>query len=254
MKRRRFVNVHPARGAPGNLLYGIHAVMAWLDAQPSRLRVLRHEPTPSARAAAAVAAAAACGVRREVVESRELAELVGTTRHQGLVAEVAPFPYVPVERVVGAGAALVVIADHLQDPHNLGAILRTAEAVGAGGLVIPRDGAVGMTAAAEASAAGAAARVPVARVANVARALEAFKVGGYWTVGLVPEGGVDLYRTDLPDRVAVVVGGEEGLRPLVARTCDWRVCIPMAGQGESLNASVAAAVVLYELFRRRRVP
>lgn len=254
MKRRRFVNVSAAAVGRGGVLYGAHAVLAWLGTQPSRVRAVWHEPDPSTRALAVVDAARALGIRLQTAEVRQLTDLAGTTRHQGLVADVVPFPYAPVERIVAAGAGLVVIGDHLQDPHNLGAILRTAEAVGAGGMVIPRDGAVGVTAVVEATAAGAAARLPVARVANVVRALELFKGAGYWAVGLAPGGGVDLYGADLPERVAIVVGGEDGLRPLVERTCDWRVRIPMAGQAESLNASVAAAVVLYELFRRRRVP
>lgn len=190
----------------------------------------------------------------EPTERRELVAMVGTARHQGLVAEVAPFPFVSTERVIDSGAAMLVLVDHIQDPHNLGAIMRTAEAVGAGGLLLPEDGAVGVTASVEAGAAGAAARLPVARVKNVARALGQAKAAGYWVVGLTPGGGVDLYTADLPNRVTVVVGGEAGLRPLVAANCDWRVFVPMCKEAESLNASVAAAVVLYELYRRSRTP
>jgi len=254
VKRRVFVNAAGAAAGRPGVIHGLHAIRAWLDCQPARLRIVRHEREPAPRTAATVEVARALGVRLEATEGRALVGMAGTTRHQGLVAEVAPFPYAALAAVVGLGARWLVVVDHIQDPHNLGAILRTAEAVGAGGLILPKDGTVGVTAAVEASAAGAAARLPVVRVANVARALEELKAAGYWAVGLVPRDGVDLYATELPDRVAVVVGGEEGLRPLVARTCDFRVGIPMAGRAESLNASVAAAILLYELHRRSRTP
>ena len=145
----------------------------------------------------------------------------------------------------------MLLADRIQDPHNLGAILRTAEAVGAGAVLIPKDGSVGVTATVEVAAAGAAALVPVGRITNAARALQQLKEAGYWTVGLIARSGIDLYQFDPPERVVVVVGGETGMRPLVAKHCDFAVSIPMRGKVESLNASVATAVVLYELARRR---
>ncbi len=148
----------------------------------------------------------------------------------------------------------MVIADRIQDPHNLGALIRTAEAVAVGAVVIPLDGSVAVTAAVEMAAAGATALVPVCRVVNVARSLRLLRKQGYWIVGLVARSGADLYHLDVPERVAMVVGGEAGMRPLVRAQCDFLVSIPMLGKIESLNASVAAAIALYELRRRWTAP
>jgi 23S rRNA (guanosine2251-2'-O)-methyltransferase len=197
--------------------------------------------------------AAAAEVPVRLCSSEALAEMVRTGRHQGVVAECDPFPYQRLASVIAEGPRLVVVADHLQDPHNLGALLRTSAAVGVGAIAIPTDGSVSVTATVEAVAAGAAALLPVCRVTNVGRALAELKEAGYWTVGLAPRGGRDLFEFDPPERVAIVIGGESGLRPLVAAGCDFLVSIPMEGRVESLNASVAAAVVLYHLWRRRGV-
>jgi len=176
--------------------------------------------------------------------------LAGGARHQGIVAVASAFPYVELEQLLGAAPRLLIVADQIQDPQNLGALLRTAEGAGAGGVIIPKDGSVGVTAAVEASASGAAALVPVSRVTNAARALQVLKSNGYWSVALTPRAGVSVYDVQLPEHVVVVVGGEAGLRPLVSKQCDFVVSIPMYGRTESLNASVAAAVVVFELRRR----
>lgn len=190
------------------------------------------------------------GVRLQPSDEPTLTALAGSARHQGIVAIAQPFPYVELEQMTAGVPRLLIVADQVQDPHNLGALLRTAEAVGAGGVILPKDGAVTITAAVEAAAAGAAAVVPVCRVTNTARTLQMLKKVGYWSVGLIPKGGANLYEAELPEQVVVVVGGEAGMRPLVARQCDFAVSIPMLGRIEALNASVAAAVVLYEVVRR----
>ena len=202
--------------------------------------------------AALLQMASAARVGLQGCNAQQLASLAGTGRHQGVVAIVKPFPYAELDQVVAGRPRLLVVADQIQDPHNLGALIRTAEAVGAGAVILPKDGAVPITAAVEAAAAGAAALEPVCRVINVARTLAALKQSGCWTMALVPSGGLDLYQADLPQPLVVVVGGEAGMRRLVAKQCDVAVSIPMCGKGESLNASVAAAVTLYELFRRWR--
>lgn len=186
----------------------------------------------------------------ELSDQEALTRVAGTPHHQGVIADTVPFPYAELVDVLQRTPRLLVVGDQIQDPHNLGAVLRTAEAVGAGGLIVPKDGSVPVTPVVEASAAGAAARVAVCRVTNIARTLETLKQHGYWSIGLVPKGGVDLYDLDVPERAVVVIGGEAGMRPLVAKRCDFAVSIPMFGQIESLNASVAAAIVLYELVRK----
>ena len=200
--------------------------------------------------AALLRIAGATGVALQPSDEPQLSLLAGTSRHQGVVAIAKPFPYDELDQVIFRRPRLLVVADQIQDPHNLGALIRTAEAVGAGAVILPKDGAVPITATVEAAAAGAAALEPVCRVTNVARTLVALKQSGYWSMALVPSGGLDLYEADVPQPVVVVVGGEAGIRPLVAKQCDVAVSVPMRGKVESLNASVAAAVTLYELFRR----
>jgi 23S rRNA (guanosine2251-2'-O)-methyltransferase len=248
MKRRHFAN-RDAPPAPG-YLYGVHPIAAWLRCRPERLRVLHYDAQAAPRLEALLQAATAAGVALSPCNAERLRALVGEVRHQGVVAGGSPFPYAALEAILPAAPRLLLAADHIQDPQNLGALLRTAAAVGAGAVLVPRDAAVAVTAAVEASAAGAAARVPVCRVGNLVRALTGLKEQGYWSVGLLPRAGVDLYRFEPPARVLLVVGGESGMRALVVRRCDWRVSIPMRGETESLNAAVAAAVAAYEIWRR----
>ncbi len=211
------------------------------------------DASASEHTAAVRTRAAAAGIPIKVCPAETLAKLGNTQRHQGVVAECQPFPYVALDSVLAEKPRLVVLADQLQDPRNLGALLRTAEAVGARALIIPRDGSVAVTATVEAAAAGAAALLPVCRVTNIGRTLAELKEAGYWSVGLAPRVGRDIFKFEPPEYIAMVLGGETGIRPLVVKQCDFLVSIPMAGRIESLNASVAAAVVLYEIWRRWRV-
>ncbi len=253
MKRRNLAN--RGTGAPATRrIHGAHPVAEWLRAQPRQLLAVHYDARMAERLRPLLQLAAAAGIRIETSSDDALAALAGTPRHQGVVAIAGPFPYVPLEDVIARHPRLLVVADQLQDPQNLGAVIRTAAAVGVGALIVPRDGAVPITATVEAAAAGAAAFLPVCRVTNVARTLERLREAGYWSVALVPAGAQDLYAVDLPAPLAVVVGGEAGMRRLVARGCDLSVSIPMTGRVESLNASVAAAVVLYEIVRRWRGP
>ena len=249
MKRRNLVNPPPRGEALARCLYGVHAVSAWLEACPAHVRMLYCDAAALERTAAIRRQAADAGVRVRLAASETLAGLAPGARHQGVVAECAPYPYASLVQVVARQPRLLVFADHLQDPHNLGAVLRTAEAVGAGAVVVPKDGGVAVTPAVEVAAAGAAAYLPVCRVTNTSRALGDLKEAGYWTVGLVPRDGTNLFGFEPPERVVVVLGGETGMRTLVARQCDFRITIPMLGRVESLNASVAAAVVLYQVRR-----
>jgi 23S rRNA (guanosine2251-2'-O)-methyltransferase len=186
----------------------------------------------------------------------KLDRLAGTDRHQGVVAVVADYRYAELEEVAAPGAAgdsaLVVVLDGVEDPQNLGAIVRSSVALGATGVVIPRDRAVGVTPAAAKASAGAVERCRIARVVNVAKALEGLKGLGVWSVALTADGDRALADLDLNGPSALVLGGEaEGIRPLVRRTCDLSARIPMSGSIDSLSVSAAAAVALYEAARQR---
>ena len=186
-----------------------------------------------------------------------LARIAGTPRHQGVVAVVADYRYREVEDLLAAARArgeapLLVALDGIEDPQNLGAIVRSAHALGAGGVVIPRDRAASITPAAAKASAGAVEYCPVARVTNLAQAIERMKEAGIWTVALAADGDRALPDLDLRAPTAIVVGAEgSGVRPLVRRTCDHVARIPMKGKVGSLNASASAAVALYEVARQR---
>jgi 23S rRNA (guanosine2251-2'-O)-methyltransferase len=178
-------------------------------------------------------------------------------RHQGVVAEVDAFAYTPFpaleERVKSAGSdALVLVLDSLQDPQNLGTLLRTALAVRATGVVIPERRAVGVTPAVSRASAGAVEHLTVSQVPNLTRALDALKKLGPWVVGLDAHEGTPYDEADLGGPLAFVVGSEgSGLGRLVRESCDFLVRLPMAGPTESLNAAVAGSIVLYHVFRAR---
>jgi 23S rRNA (guanosine2251-2'-O)-methyltransferase len=188
----------------------------------------------------------------------ELDRMTNGLNHQGLVLQVPPYEYAHPEDLVAAAYdahqdPLIVALDGVTDPRNLGAIVRSATAFGGHGVVVPERRAAGMTAGAWKSSAGTAARTPVARVTNLTRALEAYKKAGIAVVGLAADGEVEVGELSaLGGPVVIVVGSEgKGLSRLVGETCDYRVRIPMPGGAESLNAGVAAGVVLYEAARRR---
>lgn len=176
--------------------------------------------------------------------------------HQGVAAIAPPFEYAALHEVLGERReqpALYVILDHLTDPHNVGAILRTAECAGANAVILPERRSAGVNATVRKAAAGAAARVPVVRVVNVAQTLRQLKEAGVWVAGAdAGEGAIPMTEADFRRAAALVIGSEgSGLAPLVKRECDALVRIPMRGRLASLNASVAAGVLLYEALRQR---
>ncbi|MEU5251263.1 23S rRNA (guanosine(2251)-2'-O)-methyltransferase RlmB [Streptomyces longwoodensis] len=188
----------------------------------------------------------------------ELDRMTNGLNHQGLVLQVPPYEYAHPEDLADAAAEaaedpLIVALDGVTDPRNLGAVVRSVSAFGGHGVVVPERRAAGMTAGAWKTSAGTAARTPVARATNLTRALEAYKKAGVVVVGLAADGEVELGELDaLEGPVVIVVGSEgKGLSRLVGETCDYRVRIPMPGGAESLNAGVAAGIVLYEAARRR---
>lgn len=197
------------------------------------------------------------GVKISYRTRDQLTAMAGDVHHQGVVARVAGASYASLDDLLGipAGrgeAPFFLALDQVQDPRNLGAVLRTAEAAGVHGVVVPKHHAAGLTGAATRSAMGAAELVPVARETNLVHALETLKKEGVWVVGAAPTGGKLPWEMDLAGPLCLVLGGEgEGLRPLVARTCDWLVSLPMRGRLGSLNVSAAAAVLCYEVVRQR---
>jgi 23S rRNA (guanosine2251-2'-O)-methyltransferase len=197
------------------------------------------------------------GVKISYRTRDQLTAMAGDVHHQGVVARVAGASYASLDDLLGIPAGrgetpFFLALDQVQDPRNLGAVLRTAEAAGVHGVVVPKHHAAGLTGAAARSAMGAAELVPVARETNLVHALETLKKEGIWVVGAAPTGGKLPWEMDLAGPLCLVLGGEgEGLRPLVARTCDWLVSLPMRGRLSSLNVSAAAAVLCYEVVRQR---
>jgi 23S rRNA (guanosine2251-2'-O)-methyltransferase len=211
----------------------------------------------SSAAAEILSRAKETGVRVQRVPRERLDALAQGGVHQGIVAEVRAFEYAELEDILEASLAsdrppLVVALDGIQDPQNLGAIIRSAYALGAHGVVIPKDRAAGLTGTVAKASAGALAYCPVARVVNLSRALEQMKEAGLWTAAADPEGTQEAWQARLDGPLALVVGAEgAGVREGVLKHCDLRVRIPMVGKVASLNASVSAGLLLYETARQR---
>jgi 23S rRNA (guanosine2251-2'-O)-methyltransferase len=192
---------------------------------------------------------------REDVSEEELERLCGSPDHQGIVAEVEPYPYADAADFLAGEAAIVVALDQVQDPQNFGAICRTAEGAGAAGVVIPERGGVEVTAAVCRASAGAVEHIPVARVRNLADYLGQAKRDGAWVYGA--EAGADTahWQPDYRGKVVIVLGSEgKGLRPRVRAACDQLVALPLHGRLESLNVAATAAALLYEIVRQRTEP
>jgi 23S rRNA (guanosine2251-2'-O)-methyltransferase len=242
-----------AQNREGVLIFGIHPVSEALRA--GRVKVLTVAGPGSDRLRRLADVAVERGVTIRRVSREHLDRLVPGAVHQGVVAEVIPSPTARLADLTSAesGPPLIVVLDGVEDPHNVGAILRTVDAVGASGVVRQTRRAAPLAGAASKASAGAVQHVRVAEVVNVARAVEELKEAGVWTVGLDGSAETPYYDVDLTLPTALVVGAEgHGLRRLVRERCDLVAAIPMAGHVQSLNVSVAAAVVLYEAVRQRR--
>jgi 23S rRNA (guanosine2251-2'-O)-methyltransferase len=193
------------------------------------------------------------GLRVQIKPERALTEEVGTRDHQGVVARVAPYRYADAYELAAAERPLLVCLDQVTDPHNLGAVARSVEGAGATGVIVPSHGSARVTPAVARASAGAVEHLPIAVVQNLARFLNDVKRPDLWVWGAAADSGTSLWEADLAGGVALVLGAEgRGLRPLVRRACDGIVSIPLEGQVESLNVSVAAALLLYEAQRQRR--
>jgi 23S rRNA (guanosine2251-2'-O)-methyltransferase len=246
------------RDQDNDLIYGRHAVEAALQSHRPLNRVwvnarVRYDP----RFLSLIDEAKASGAVVDEVDTRRLNQITAGANHQGIAAQTASYEYIELEDLVpkaleSAKLPVIVAADGITDPHNLGAIARTAEAMGAQGLVIPQRRAVGITSTVAKVAAGALEKLPVARVVNLKRALETLKEKGFWIYGLASEGSQPIYKTEF-DRPSVLVVGAEGngISLTVQQSCDLLVSIPLRGTTPSLNASVATGMALYEVYRHQ---
>lgn len=241
-----------------DVIYGIHAIdEALAGGEPLRAIHVAEDRKrdPALRSLLARANERKVNVR---FEPRDFFADLPFKAHQGTIAIAPPFSYASLQDVLAAhrpdrGPRMVVVLDHLTDPHNVGAIVRTAESAGADGVILPDRRSAGVNATVRKSAAGAAAYLPIARVANVAQAIRAMKKAGVWIAGAdTGPSAVEMSAADFRRDLALVVGAEgRGLSPLVKRECDFLVRIPMRGCVASLNASVAASVLMYEALRQR---
>ncbi len=191
------------------------------------------------------------------VDRRKLDAMSVTHAHQGVICLAAAHEYASIDDILAEAEArgekpLIVICDELTDPHNLGAIIRSAECAGAHGVIIPKRRSVGLTAVVAKASAGAVEYMKVARVTNITAAIEDLKKRGVWVFGTAAEGSIPMYQADLKDGAAIVIGNEgDGMSQLVRKSCDVMVHIPMKGSISSLNASAAASILLYEAVRQR---
>ena len=197
------------------------------------------------------------GIPVKEVDSRKLDGMCGGENHQGIIAMAAVHAFSEVEDIFALAESrneppFILVCDEIADPHNLGAIIRTAECAGAHGVVIPKRRSAGLTSIVAKTSAGAVSYVPVARVPNIPALLEQLQKEGVWVFGTAAEGTSDLYSADLKGPAAIVIGSEgDGMTRLVREKCDFLVSIPMKGKISSLNASAAAAILLYEAVRQR---
>lgn len=239
-------------------MYGVNPVLELLRARPEQIEriSMQAQGLKESVAGEVFSRANEHRIRVDSLDRERLDGMAPKSVHQGLIAEVRQFDYASLESIVTASKgkqnAVVVVLDGIQDPMNLGAIVRSAHAFGAEGVVIAKDRAASVTGVVVKASAGATAHTRIARVTNVSRALEELKAAGFWSVAAEPTGQETLWSAKLEGRIVVVVGAEgPGVRKGVLEHCDFLVRIPMGGVVASLNASVSAAVLLAELARRR---
>ena len=237
-------------------LEGRHAVLEALKAGLKLEKVLVQKDLKESLGQEVKEAAKAAGIPVQFLDKEKLEGMSRSGRHQGILAEMKAIPYSSVEEMLAAArekgeAPFLLLLDGIEDPHNLGAIIRTAHQAGAHGVIIPKNRAAGLTATVARVSAGALAYLPVAQVTNLARTMEELKKEGLWFACADMDGEV-LYRQDLKGPLGLVIGSEgSGVSQNVKKHCDFVVSIPMAGQIDSLNASVAAGILMYEVVRQR---
>ncbi|MGA1133674.1 MAG: 23S rRNA (guanosine(2251)-2'-O)-methyltransferase RlmB [Prochlorotrichaceae cyanobacterium] len=265
-EQQRSLDFVPSQGPEGeemeeqntDLIYGRQAVLAALSSQHRLNRVwitprLRYND----RFHLLLQAAKARGTVIDEVDIQRIHQITNGGLHQGVAAQVAPYEYADFQDLVDrakqvTASPLLIVADSITDPHNLGAIIRSAEALGANGLIIPQRRAASITSSVVKVAAGALEHFPVSRVVNLNRALEDLKEAGFWIYGTAGEGSQAIHQVDLTGAIVLVIGSEgDGLSLLTKQHCDGLLSIPLKGHTPSLNASVAAGIALYEVQRQR---
>jgi len=242
------------------ILYGIHPVFEVLKAGRREIfEIYIAKDKTSKRIDKLVAIAESMKIPVEKVEPLTLKSMTGTDLHQGLGARTGPFPISGISDIFDGVRSndanhLLLLLDNIMDPHNLGALIRTALCVGVDGIIIPRDRSVPPTPAVSKASAGALEHIRLVRVTNMVNTIKDLKEKGLWIAGMEKTSDKSIFFSDLTGPVAIVIGGEEkGMRPLVKKHCDFLMSIPQTGQVNSLNASVAGAVVMYEAFRQRHL-
>jgi 23S rRNA (guanosine2251-2'-O)-methyltransferase len=237
------------------LIYGINPVFEALQSgrcQISQIWVAEGRSLTGLEGIISMAESKGILIKR--TERSQLDSLTKNAPHQGVVGSIDQFTYADLDAVLQghAGDPLLLVLDGIEDPRNLGALIRTADACGVWGVIIPKDRAAGITPAVAKSSAGAVFHIPVVRVTNIASTLRQIKERGMWVIGAVAEAQTEIYAHDLTVPLAVVIGGEgRGMRSLVKKECDLLASIPMRGKINSLNASVAGSIILYEVIRQR---
>jgi 23S rRNA (guanosine2251-2'-O)-methyltransferase len=239
-----------------NVIYGVHPVREALESHAVIIeKILVGTQYPHASVQALVALAKERNLPVTYAPQEALDSLARGGRHQNVVAVIREVPYTDLEEILslrGNQKALILILDGIQDPQNLGSVIRTALGCGVQGIIIPKDRAADVTPAAMKASAGAAAHLAIARVVNIANTIDRLKKEGMWVYGAAGEAKDPVYKIDLTVDLAVVIGSEgKGIRPLVKKKCDGLFSIPMTGPVSSFNASVSAGMILYEVMRQR---
>jgi 23S rRNA (guanosine2251-2'-O)-methyltransferase len=239
-------------------IYGIHPVLEALKKRPRAVhRLIVGKQREEAGLHEILGLAKQARIKVEYAQLHDLGRFAGSEQHQGIAADVEQYPLTDLHQVLGtckqSGAApLLLVLDSVQDPHNFGALVRSAVCAGCHGVIFPKDRSAGPTPAAAKASAGALEHVPLCRVTNIAATLEDLKKDGVWIAGTSPRAKSSIYSFDFTMPLAVVIGGEgKGMRQLVEKKCDFTVSIPLQAGFESLNASAAGAVILFEAARQR---
>jgi 23S rRNA (guanosine2251-2'-O)-methyltransferase len=237
----------------GELIFGVNPVKESLQGARTAFNLYVQISASDHRVEKIIRLAEERGVAVHRRDKVDLTKMCASSHHQGIALEVEPFRYADLDDLLSSvdqsgKAGFILVLDGIQDPHNLGALIRSAACAGVDAIVIPKDRACGVTAAAEKTSAGAVEMVPVALVTNIAHTLEALKKLGYWVYGLDGAARQTIYSTDFSGKLVLVIGGEgEGIRALVRKQCDVVMSIPQYGGVSSLNASVAGGIALFEM-------